>query len=306
MATRTAPLGRISVQIGSEPAGWVQSGEGGAAFADVVTETPGPDGIAHKHLGPLKYADITMATGPGMSSVFYDWVQGWIQGSGKDPGKDGAVHYCDPDGKIRSSLQWRGGVIREIAFPALDASSKDAAAMTLTVSPQSTRTVPGAGSQSIQRVKVPVWLRSNFGVSIQGCEDACKRVSKIEAFTIKQAVPATAIGDTRTSVGTAAAIEFPNLVLSVAESFSGQLLDWHRSFVIDGKNSPDMQRTGELQFLTPDLQRELFRLSFLGLGIFKLTREKVEAGSENVRRLVAEMYCERAQFTYGAAAAALS
>src|SRR4030095_14619772 len=289
-------LGRVSVQIGDAPAGWVQSAEGGAAFADVVTEKPGPDGVAHKHLGPLKYEDITMATGTGMSKMFYDWIWGCVQGNGKDTSKDGAIHYCDSDGKIRSILEWRGGVIREIAFPALDASSKDAAKMTLTVSPESTRTAPGVGSHGLQGVKVPPWLRSNFRVSIQGCEDACKRISKVEAFTIKRAVADTAIAGTRASENIPAALEIPNLVLTVAEPFAGQFVDWHRSFVVDGKNSQDMERTGELQFLTPDLQEELFRLSFLGLGIFKLTREKVEAGSENVRRLVAAMYCERVQF----------
>ena len=36
----------------------------------------------------------------------------------------------------------------------------------------------------------------------------------------------------------------------------------------------------------------LFTLTFKHLGIFKLTPEKVEAGSENIRRVKAEMYCE--------------
>ena len=40
----------------------------------------------------------------------------------------------------------------------------------------------------------------------------------------------------------------------------------------------------------------LLTLNFAGLGIFKLTPEKVEAGSENIRRIKAEMYCESIEF----------
>ena len=46
----------------------------------------------------------------------------------------------------------------------------------------------------------------------------------------------------------------------------------------------------------------LFTLTFSGLGMFKLTPEKVEAGSENVRRVKAEMYCEQITFKEGSGA----
>ena len=45
----------------------------------------------------------------------------------------------------------------------------------------------------------------------------------------------------------------------------------------------------------------LFSLTFKHLGVFKLTPDKVEAGSENIRRIKAEMYCEDMAFEYRAA-----
>ena len=54
---------------------------------------------------------------------------------------------------------------------------------------------------------------------------------------------------------------------------------------------------------TNGVKTVLFTLTFKNLGIFKLTPEKVEAGSENIRRVKAEMYCEDMSFAYGGGSA---
>lgn len=72
--------------------------------------------------------------------------------------------------------------------------------------------------------------------------------------------------------------------------------------MIDGKNGKDQEKNGTLEYLTPDLKEALFELAFHGLGIFRLTPEKLEAGGENIRRVKAEMYCQSIDFKYGAGA----
>ena len=93
-----------------------------------------------------------------------------------------------------------------------------------------------------------------------------------------------------------ATLEIPNLVVTMAESHADEFYDWHRSFVIEGRSGQDQEKTGQLEYLSQDLGSVLLTLNFAGLGIFKLTPEKVEAGSENIRRMKAEMYCESIQF----------
>src|SRR5712692_5541900 len=56
--------------------GFVQSAEGGQATSDVVNEKVGADHLIHKHLAGVKYEDITINCGTGMSKAFYDWVKG--------------------------------------------------------------------------------------------------------------------------------------------------------------------------------------------------------------------------------------
>ena len=79
---------------------------------------------------------------------------------------------------------------------------------------------------------------------------------------------------------------------------SDELYQWHEDFVIKGNCTQDKERVGALHYLGSDL-KELFTLEFSGLGIFSLTPEKHEAGSENIRRIKAEMYCEQISFAPG-------
>ena len=83
-----------------------------------------------------------------------------------------------------------------------------------------------------------------------------------------------------------------------SESSSQTWGDWFEDFVIKGNNGDDKEKGGSLEFLSPNLQDILFTLTFKHLGVFKVTPEKVEAGSENIRRIKAEMYCERIEFSY--------
>jgi hypothetical protein len=135
------------------------------------------------------------------------------------------------------------------------------------------------------------WLASNFRLTIDGLD--CSFVNKLDALVIKQEVA----GKEPTN------IEFPNLVFTVAESHAESIYQWHEDFVIKGNNGQENEKTGTLEYLTPNLSTALFTLDFHGLGIFKATPDKVEAGGEQVRRVKVEMYCEEMAFKFDASVA---
>jgi hypothetical protein len=290
--------GKFAVEVNNAAAGLVQSVEGGYASAPVINEKPGPDKIVRKHIGPVQYEQITIACGAGMSKGFYEWIKAALD---RKPARlDGAIHNCDFDGNIVSTLDWRKGLITEVGFPASDGAAKDVAFMTVRIAPESTlhKKAGGKINPSQYPVKQQKWLSSNFRLSIPGCEEACKRVSRIDAFSIKQQIleyPPSELRDYQKEPGN---LEIPNLVITMAESHADEFYDWHKSFVIDGRNGQDQEKTGQLDYVSQDLSSTLFTLNFQGLGIFKLTAEKVEAGSENIRRVKAEMYCESMTFKY--------
>jgi phage tail-like protein len=291
--------GKYGIELDGIMAGWVQSVEGGHATAEVVQEKLGADHIIKKHISGVKYEDITVNCGTGMSKGFYEWLKSSFDH--KYVRKNGAVVSADFNYKEYTRLNFFNALITEIGFPALDAASKDAAKMSIKFSPEYTRLVakPGsqiAGSFKNDQVIQKKWLPSNFKLEIQGLD--CTRVNKIEAIVVKQKVVDNPVGELRDYEREPAHLEIPNLVVTLAESHANEFYNWHEDFVIKGNCFDNMEKTGAITFLTPNLKEELFTIEFQHLGIFKLTPEKVEAGSENIRRVKAEMYCEDMKFTY--------
>jgi hypothetical protein len=88
----------------------------------------------------------------------------------------------------------------------------------------------------------------------------------------------------------------PNVVLNLPDTGANDFYTWHQDFVIQGNNGADKEKNGTLEFLSADLRTATFTLSLERLGIFRLTPEKVEAGSESIRRVKVEMYCQRMNF----------
>ncbi len=296
--------GKYGVELDGIMAGWVWSAEGGHATSDVVVEKLGPDHIQKKHIAGVKYEDITVACGTGMSKAFYEWIKASFDH--KYGRKNGAILAADYNYTEHSRLTFFNALITEVGFPALDAASKDAAKMSIKFSPEYTRQTVGqaatiSGKYSTDANVQKKWLPANFRLRIDGLEESCTRVNKIESIVVKQKVVENPVGELRDYEKEPALLEVPNLVVTFPESHSKQFYDWHESFVIKGNNGDNMEKGGTLEFLTPNLQEVLFSITFSHLGIFKLTPEKVESGSENIRRLKAEMYCEDMKFDYKAA-----
>lgn len=293
---RAFTAGKFALDLNGDFAGWIQSAEGGQASADVVTEKLGSDIIWHKHIAGVKYEDITVNCGTAMSKSFYEWVQASIDH--KVTRFDGAVIKADFNFKEVQRMNFFQALVTEVGFPALDAASKDAAKMTVKFSPEYTRTIAktgGAIKGELGKGQQKKWLPSNFKLQIDGLDEACKHVNKIEALTIKQKVVEHPVGELRDYQKEPAHIEFPNLVITCAEAYADKLYQWHEDFVIKGNNDNSKEKSGSLQYLSSDL-KALFTLEFMGLGIFKMTPEKSEAASENIARVKVEMYCEQIKF----------
>jgi phage tail-like protein len=293
--------GRYALEIDGIMAGWLHSAEGGHATSDVVTEKIGASQLQRKNPGNAKYEDIALTCGTGMSKGFYEWLRATLDHQYQR--KNGAIVSYDYNYKELSRLEFHNALITEIGFPALDAASKDAAKMTIKFSPEFTRmqTKTGGIAKAALPTKVQKkWLPSNFKLQIAGLD--CTKVNKVEAITVKQKVTDNPVGTAQGYTKEPANLESPNLVITLPEANAAGFLKWHEDFVKSGKNNKGVEKTGQLTYLTEDLRETLFTLNFHGLGIFKLTHDKVEAHNEQIARAKAEMYCESIQFSYGPAA----
>jgi phage tail-like protein len=292
---------RYILELDGAAVGILNSFEGGTAVGTVVVTRSGTDLIERKHLGAVRYEEITLQHGAEMSAAYYDWIKSTLNRNYMR--KNGAIVTLDFNGREISRMSFFNALITEVGFPALDASTKESAKMTIKIAPELTRTAPGSGATGkIPSAKLQKpWLSSHFRLKIDGLETACTRVSKIDSLAIKQKTLQSSAGDGRDYLKEPGKIEYPNLVVTLAEPFSQDFYKFHESFVIKGNAGDAQEKAGTLEFLAPNLQDVYFTLTFKNLGIFKLSPES--AGAEKLRTLKAEMYCELIAFDPKSAAA---
>lgn len=297
---------KFALELDGQFAGWVESWGGGHATSDVVAGNNLVGGnIQRKQIAGIKYEDITVSCGTGMSKNFYEWIKASFDNQYLR--KSGAVVTADYNDKERSRLNWNNALLTEVAFPALDAASKDAAKMTIKISPEVTRYETSLGGAAVaagvykgQAVQKK-WLPSNFRLQIAGLEQACTRVSKVEAITLRFANAQLPVGANRAIAGVPPRFQASNLVVTLPEQDAMSFYKWHEDFVIKGNNVGN-EREGLLAYLTPDLRESIFVLGLHGLSLFKLTPQKVQPGSENIRSVQAEFSCKGMTFLPAAAA----
>ena len=284
---------KYGLELDGSFAGWLQTTDGGNATADVVTEKLGPDGIAKKHLAGVKYEDITVNCGTGMSKAFFQWIQDTL--SMKFERKDGAVIESDFSGRELRRMDFKHALISELDLPALDASSRAAAKMTLKFSPEFTKLNPGSNAAIKFDTNVTLkWRTSDFKLRIDGLDEATSHALKIESITIKQNIVENAVGETRDFANEPAGLDFGNVAVTVPDTRAQSFYDWSDDFIVQGNNGDDKERGGTLDYLD-SRGRPLFTLTFSHLGVFKVAPVNSDAAFK-YRTIKGEMYVERIQF----------
>jgi hypothetical protein len=298
---RTYVAGKYGLELSGRFTGWVNSVEGGHTTAEVVAESTGFRGVETKHIAGVKYEDVVVTCGTGMSANWYDWIKASL--AGQTAVKDGAIVNCDFNFNEVSRLAWFNAAITEVGFPACDAGSKDAAKMTIKFAPEMTRFVAKQGGRfgpNVKLVKEGRWSPANFRLQIDGLD--CSRVNKIEAISAKTLYSAT---QSKALLGQASGRAQPrisNLIVILPQASSESFYRWHQSFVVEGRGGPQGEKGGRLAYLTPNLEAALFGLTFQHLGILKLTPFVTGAGIAAIQHVQVEMYCGGLGFDWSAAA----
>lgn len=255
--------------------GLVTSPQGGTISAPVIREPRGA--FVHKRLGAPAPEPIELFLDLYLQKVVYEWINEFWQGQAI--AKSGSLIALDANFQATTELQFENAVISATTVPAVDAMSKTACALAVQLSPTATNlrnaSGPVAGLAPTQK---KAWLASNFRLNIDGLDTT--RVSSVSALTITNGEKST--------------IDFPDLRVLFEEQSSKTWADWHDQFVVQGKNDDTQEKTGSVVFLSPDLQSQLGSVTFSGLGIYRLALEPtLPGGPINIRRTVAQLYCQR-------------
>jgi hypothetical protein len=287
----------FALELDGVQAGFLEATEGGEAYGDVIEETVGPDLVVRKHLAGVRYSDIAIECGAGMTNDIYTWIADML--GRKATRKSGAIVALDYTYTERRRMTFSQALVTEVAFPPLDAASKDSAHLAVKITPEFTQRSSGSGAKqgaSVTKGTQKQWRQSNFRLTIDGLD--CTRVSRIESLAVRQAVVEDAVGELRDYLKQPYAVDVGDLVVTLPESHAQDWYAWHHDFVVQGNSSPPFEKTGKLQFLAANLKDVLIELTFKGLGIHRLAAERPEgAMATGISRVRASMYCEELTLT---------
>ena len=286
---------------GKEDIGVFRSIEGGGVKTDVMTYQQGGTYDRWRQIGKPKFDDIKLQVGMSMSQPFYNWIQAFFAGSQQR--KAGAIVAADFYYVERARRDFKEALISELTFPKLDGSDQGPAYMTVGISVEDIVFKKGSG----QKLPAPfgfdkqkMWTACNFRFELSGFEDSCKRVSKIDSFTIKQQIVEHHIGGQLGAIKTPSAIDFPNLAFYVPEADAQPFFD-HFTNESQLRIQNNIKQASPLHgsIVTYDNQgSNLFTVSFTGADIFAVTPDNSDASSEEIKQVKIELHTEKMEFEY--------
>jgi tail tube protein gp19 len=271
---------------------------GGAIRGEIVTFRTGSGTLPVKRISAVKYEPFRLGVGMGMGQPLYDWIKAMV--TGPPVSKSGSFALTNARGKAEAYRNFRDALVQEVTFPALDASNKAAALFEITLSPSEIAHAPGDGADLKATVgaKQKKWLCSNFRFRLTGLEEACKRVAKIDSFTVKQNIAEVASGSSSVRTKQPTTLEIPNLTITLAAADAKPWQDWFDDFVIKGNSGAGNEKNGTIELLDASLKETLGTVTLVRCGIFSLEPGPTGNG---VSRYVAELYVQGLDITLNVA-----
>jgi phage tail-like protein len=297
--------GRFALELDQKHSsvGWLTSVDGGHFKTASVEAQVGANAYVTKYAGKPTYDDVTFGCGAAMTGSFWDWVQGSLER--KPTRRDGAVVAYDFDQKERSRRTFKAALISEIGFPALDASSKTAALLSVKVSPEHIEFAEGDGSRMTSQAnnnemtKQKHWLSCNFNFALERFKgDSALRNCKIEAFTIKQNIIVNNVGFEQEARKEAGRLDLPQIVVTFPESMAKDWFAWFDKANREGKHA-DQFTTGQIQYLSSDNRTELMRMELDGVSLLSIEIDKLEAHREGISNVKVTLNVEGMKLVRG-------
>ncbi len=291
---RSYTAGHFELQLDGAPTtAYLKTVDGGYVKASLIDEPIGPENVRIKHTSTVDIDPFSVEFGISGANTVLKWIQSsWRKEWSR---KNGQITHANFDLKTTFTHEFFDALITETTFPTLDGSSKDAAYLKVKVQPEKVITKKmSAGPQLIPHLgsKQKLWMSSGFKLSIDGL-DEMRYANKIDSFTIKQGVKKFYTGEDRFPQIEPTKIEFPHISGTIAAEYADKLHDWYQKYVVNGQADPKAQKTGSLEFLSPDRKSTIFRINLFEVGLIGLSMQSSTANSDQIKRMKFELYVGR-------------
>ena len=224
--------------------------------------------------------DIAMEVTSGMSKEFYEWIQSSFKG--KPIRKSGVVHACNAKYESMAVREFTNAMISEVTLPALDASSKEPAYMTIKLDAEKITYKKGDGKVVGGKTGAGTkqWQSSNFTVEIGDLP--CGGVTKVDAITWKQRAIKVVREKTRTG-------KTQNLKLTLPMGDWDAWENWMTSSLLSHSG---LKRGSITVMMSPDRQDCLkgFTVILDDISIVRMTVEAWAPDDASVQRFTVELH----------------
>lgn len=269
---------------------YLKSVDGGNMSHSLVDEAIGGENKRIKHSAVADVEPISVEMGMAGATSVLQWIQAsWNRDYQQ---RSGQINHANFNLETVYELAFSDALITETTFPTLDGASKDAAYLKVKFQPRAVASKKVNGGTKLVPIgggKQKMWLCSAFRLSIDGIDEA-RYVNKIESFTIKQNVKKLFTGMHRDIELCPTKIEFPNLSATISLEKADKILEWYNTYVERGSKDKQAQRSGSLEFLSPDRKKTLFRIKLEKMGILKAALAPSSANSDQIKRVKFDVY----------------
>jgi len=275
---------------------FLKSVDGGWARASVVDDPIGSQVQRVKHISTVDIEPFSFEFGLTSANDVLQWIQGsWNRQWGR---RNGQITHANFDLRPVYEHWFYDALIAETSFPVLDGASKDGGIIKCKIQPErvTTKKLPGTGARLEERMgpktAQKMWTASAFRLNIDTIDDM-RFTNKIDAFTIKQGIKKSFVGPERFAQCEPTNITFPNITGTISLEKADKLLQWHHDYVVKGKKDRAAQKTGSLEFLTPDRKKTIFAIHMYEVGLAFAGIEQSTANQEQIKRVKFELYVHR-------------
>jgi hypothetical protein len=283
--------GHFELEIdGTKTSSYLKSVDGGFMGHSAVEEPVGGEIKRIKHAAVREVEPITFELGMAGAGGVLKWIQDSWNRNWQT--RNGQINHANFNMEKVFEHEFSDALIMETTFPTLDGASKDTAYLKVKVQPRAVAVRKVGSGQKLQPLygaKQKQWLCSSFRMSLDSIDDA-KYVNKIESFTIKQNVKKMYVGPHRDLEVVPTKIEFPTISATISLEKADGILAWYDKYIVNGNRDPDQQKTGSIEFLSPDRQKTLFRINMSSIGLQKVTLLQSTANTDQIKRVKFDMY----------------
>jgi phage tail-like protein len=292
---RSYTSGKFAFELDGHRCGFLQNVEGGQMIAELATHKMGPNNYEKKNVTTVKWGDVKMRTGIGMSKGLYQWIQAAF-----DMGvlyKNGAITVANFNYKAERRMDLLNMLMTKVQMPTLDGASKDTGYFDITCAIEQIRWLKEGGQDVRGEVgpKQKAWHCSNWRYEMAGLP--AKRIAKVEGLAWECKTTMDSIGDARENTIHPTATTVTDFTLHISmrdlEAWAAKAKDWF----VDGNCLEPNEMTAAISLLAPDMNKELGRIELMNVGLKEFNAHgKLEAQTENVARFQVKCYAEQIKF----------